>query len=413
MGTRGDIEPFLAVGEILRNRGWEVVCLFPEQFRSVTESMGFRFHAFSAEFLKLIDGSAAKEILGGGGSSASRIKNWATLARKGMHLARESVAVQHRVQREEAPDRIVYHPKCNTAIVWGMTRPGCAIMLSPVPGLAHAVYDFAPMWKDWGNTLNRASFWLINTIKAVAVQRFMKPYASEYVGVRLSVSAIKQAMLETERTIYTVSPSLFARPDYWPETAHVVGYFERDKTVGWQPSDELLKFLAKHHKIVLISFGSMTNTEPLQKTRSIVEVLTRTGIPVIINTSWGGLERIQNPPEHVHFVDNIPYDWLFPKIHAVVHHGGSGSTHMALKYGRASLVVPHALDQPFWAHTVHARGLGPEGIAINTLTADVFETRLRDLYDNDNYHSNALAFAERMANEAYPDRLVDLIANSD
>ncbi len=411
MGTRGDIEPFLAVGEILRNRGWQVVCLFPEQFRATTEAMGFVFHGFSAEFLKLMDGSDAKEILGGAGSTVSRVKNWGALARKGMQLARESVDVQHRVQRDEAPDRIVYHPKCNIAIVWGMAHPGRAIMLSPVPGLAHAVNEFAPMWKDWGTTLNRASTSLINTIKAVAVKRFTKTLASEVDPKHLSVATIRRAMLETERTIYTVSPSLFTRPDYWPSSAHVVGYFERDKTVGWLPDAPLLKFLEQFNKIVLISFGSMTNTDPLQKTRIIVDVLARTGIPAIINTSWGGLERIDNAPEHVHFVDSIPYDWLFPRVHAVVHHGGSGSTHMTLKYGCPSLVVPHALDQPYWARLVHERGLGPRGIPIGELAADVFEERLLDLYSNDAYRANAGEMSQRMSGEADPDRLFELIAN--
>jgi hypothetical protein len=245
MGTRGDIEPFLAVGEIMSERGWDVVCLFPEQFRATTEAMGFRFHGFSAEFLKLIDGSDAREILGGEGSALSRVRNWASLARKGMRLARESVALQHRVQLDEAPDRIVYHPKCNTAMVWGLTRPGRTIMLSPVPGLAHTIDDFAPMWKDFGRTLNRACFSLINTVKAFAVKSFMQPLAKDTGNVQLSVSALRHAMLETERALYTVSPSLFARPVGWPDTAQVVGYYERDKTVDWQPDSALLAFLAR------------------------------------------------------------------------------------------------------------------------------------------------------------------------
>ncbi|HMQ03631.1 MAG TPA: glycosyltransferase [Pyrinomonadaceae bacterium] len=412
MGTRGDVEPFLAVGEMLRKRDWEVVCLFPEQFRGMTEAMGFRFHGFSEEFLKLIEGTDAKEILGGEGGTFSRLKNWFSLARKGMKLAAESVEVQHRVQIDEAPDRIIYHPKCNTAIVWGMANPGRAIQLAPIPGLVHAVDEFAPMWKDFGRMLNRVSYRLINWFKAFAVKKFTKRFTGEHRFAKLSVGDINRALLETEKTIYTVSPSLFTRPEYWPETAEVVGYFERDKSVDWKPSDRLLEFLRTHEKIVFISFGSMTNTKPLAKTQAIVNALKKLNIPAIINTSWGGLTALDDAPDNVFFVSDVPYDWLYPHIYAVVHHGGSGSTHMALKYGLPALVVPHAIDQPFWARIVHERGLGPKGLPIKDLIEGEFESRLIDLYDNGSYKLNAERLSQNMAMEADRERLFQIIENT-
>ncbi|MBX3293132.1 MAG: glycosyltransferase family 1 protein [Acidobacteria bacterium] len=410
MGTRGDVEPFLAVGEVLRERGWEVVCLFPEQFRGMTDAMGFRFHGFSEEFLKLIDGSDAKEILGGEGGPFSRVKNWASLAKKGMKLASESVEVQHRVQIDEAPDRIIYHPKCNTAIVWGMANPGRAIQLAPIPGLAHAVDDFAPMWKDFGRIVNRASYRLINWFKAFAVKRFTKKYIRDLGFTKLSVAEINRALLDTERTIYTVSPSLFKRPGYWPQTAEVVGYFERDKAVDWQPDERLTEFLKTHEKIVFISFGSMTNTKPREKTEAIVNVLKKQNIPAIINTSWGGLCEIDDAPEHVMFVSDVPYDWLYPQIYAVVHHGGSGSTHMAVKYGLPALVVPHALDQPFWGSIIHKNGLGPEPLPIKNLNEGAFGSRILDLCNNKKYKAEAALISQPVSREASRDELFHIIA---
>lgn len=411
MGTRGDVEPFLAVGEVLRERGCDVVCLFPEQFRGMTEAMGFRFHGFSEEFLKLIEGSDAKEILGGEGGALSRMKNWATLARKGMKLAGESVEVQHRVQLEEAPDRIIYHPKCNNAIVWGMANPGKAIQLAPIPGLVHAVDEFAPMWKDLGRSLNRASYRLINWFKAFAVKKFTRKIIKDHGFEKLSVSAINKAILETEKTIYAVSPSLFERPQYWPETAQVVGYFERNKAQSWTPDERLLNFLETHEKIVFVSFGSMTNTKPREKTQAIVNVLKKNNIPAIINTSWGGLTEIADAPDHVMFVSDVPYDWLYPHIYAVVHHGGSGSTHMALKYGLPSLVIPHVIDQPFWARIVQDKGLGPEPLPIKNLNEPEFESRLIELYNRDAYKTEALSISNAMATEADQNGLFQFIVS--
>lgn len=76
IGARGDIEPFLAVAEILKRRGLEIVCVFPEQFRCEVERIGYGFHGFSSEFLDLHLNPDAQRILGGGGSLVSKIKSW-------------------------------------------------------------------------------------------------------------------------------------------------------------------------------------------------------------------------------------------------------------------------------------------------------------------------------------------------
>ncbi len=411
MGTRGDVEPFLALGEILLERGWEVVCLFPEQFRSESEQMGFRFHGFDKAFLELIDGIDAKRILGGEGSILKRFASWASLAKQGMKLARDSVDLQHRVTLDEAPDRVIYHPKCNTAIIWGMAKPGKSIMLSPIPGLYHVVRHFAVMWGNYGTTLNRASFWLVNKIKAIAVKRFTRSIQNDYPALRVTVSSIQRAMETTEKTFYTVSPSLFPRPVYWPDSARVVGYFERDKAAHWTPPDELEQFIATYEKIVFISFGSMTNPDPGTKTAIILNALKKHNIPAIIATAGGGLKRSDDSPAHVVFIKNVPHDWLFPQVYAVVHHGGSGTTHMAVKYGCPALVIPHAIDQPFWARTIHALGLGPKGIRIRDLNDEVFQSRLAELYTNKDYKDNALEFRRRMSQEGDRDELYRQIIN--
>ncbi len=91
-----------------------------------------------------------------------------------------------------------------------------------------------------------------------------------------------------------------------------------------------------------------------------------------------------------------------------VHHGVSGSTHMALKYGCPS----HALDQPFWARIVHETGLGPEGLPIRLFSEIVFESRIVDLYDNEYYKLNAEQLSKQMADEADRDELFQIIAES-
>ena len=405
------MEPFLAVAEMLKAKNWEVICVFPEQFRDLVEGLGYPFHGFNREFMELLDGAEAKKFMGGRGSVFQRIGYLIKMSRKSIKISGEMIRFQHRLQGELNPDRIIYHPKCLTALLYGMAQPGKTIMLSPIPGIAHPVKHI--------NILGRSSTFfnvllanVSNTVKAVMIRKYSKDYRKHYPSINFSISSIRKNMLGKETTFYAVSEALFPKPDYWPESAKVVGYHERDKTVDWQPDATLTDFLAQYEKVVFITFGSMTNTNPRQKTQIILDVLEKHQIPAIINTSWGGLEKPETTAAHIHFVSNIPYDWIFHRVYAVVHHGGSGSTHTSLKFGCPCLLVPHILDQFMWRIIIAEKQLGPEAIPIKKLRHENFEIRLLDLMNNKTYLKNARKVSEQMHTESDRDNYYNLILHN-
>ena len=180
----------------------------------------------------------------------------------------------------------------------------------------------------------------------------------------------------------------------------ILGYHERDKTIKWKPGSEILKFLEKHNKPVFVTFGSMTNPNPLEKTNLLLEIFRRNNIAAIINTFSGGLVEPENyDRENILFVRSIPYDWIFPKVYAVIHHGGSGTTHMAVRSGCASLIVPHVIDQFCWNDIINQMQLGPKGIKISVIGLKNLEPLILDLMNNETYRSNAQILAEKMQKE--------------
>lgn len=411
IGTRGDIEPFLAIAQLLNDKKWDVLCVFPEQFREIVESMGLSFTGFNKEFLELMNGKDAKMFMAGQGSIFKRFSILVRMSGASIKLSKEIIALQHRIQTEGNADRVIYHPKCNYALVWGMSNPGKTIMVSPIPFMVHPIDHLTALGNNYGKLLNRLSFWVTNTMKAIVLKSVSRQYRKDYKGIEITVSSIKKAMLEKEKTFYAISPSLFPRPDNWPEQASVVGYYERDKTINWQPDERLINFLERNEKIVFITFGSMSNSNPGEKTRIIVGVLKKHNIPAIVNTSWGGLEETSERSENILFVNDIPYDWVFPKVYAIVHHGGSGTIHTALKYGCPSLVVPHILDQSYWSRTISGLHLGPKGIPIKKLDEKIFERRLLDLMNNPSYKNNAAIINEKLKTETDIARLYNMIIN--
>ena len=226
---------------------------------------------------------------------------------------------------------------------------------------------------------------------------------------KITRKQIKNALL-SNKAIYTISPSLFSRPDYWNENLKVLGYHERNKTVNWQPDKNLTDFTEKHNKILFITFGSMLNPEPEEKTKIIIDILERNKIPTIINTASGGLVRLDKfDSELIHFVSQIPYDWIFPKIYGVIHHGGSGSTHLALKYGCVTLIIPHIIDQFVWNKIIYDKGVGPKGIKIGKIATKNLEPKILELINNSSFKKKAEHVAGQMDKEDFREELYNSI----
>lgn len=403
IGTRGDVEPFMAIAQLLKERNCDVICVFPEQYREIVEGMGISFKGFSKEILELMHGKDMKMIFGNQGSVLKRIGILIKMAGVSLKLSKDSVALQHKIQTEENPYRILYHPKCNYSVVWGIGNPGKAILVNPTLDPLTDLRSFR------GSFLNKVIRWIVNIMKAMMLKLVSKRFKNDFSGRKITVSSIKRAMLETEKTFYTISPSLFPKPASWPLNTSIVGYYERDTNMEWQPDEQLLLFIQKHEKIIFVTFGSMSNSNPKEKTRSIVEVLKRNNIPAIINISWGGLEKMDETPENVFFTNDLPYSWILPKIYAVVHHGGCGTSHAAIKNACPSLIIPHVLDQFFWEKRISKLQLGPKGLAIRKFNEKDFEIKLLDLYYNKDFKKNALMISERMQSESDRNRLYEMI----
>jgi UDP:flavonoid glycosyltransferase YjiC (YdhE family) len=405
------MEPFLAVGDLLLKAGHEAVCVMPAQFRELAEGAGFPFEPLDRRFLELIDGSAGRAIMGQKGNILNRVLQLAKLAKASLSVQKDIVEEQRDAIIKHQPDRILYHPKCVFARAWGIGNAGKAICISPIPNWLHPVHEYPHIAfnTNFGRRGNLWTYSVVNYLTALMCARYVKAFSADFPGHALSRKSVSRYMQEEERALYLVSPTLFPRPGYWPDRAMVPGYYERPKTGNWSPPVGLPEFLSRYQgqAITFITFGSMVNADPEATTNAIIEVLRKHQIPAIINTSSGGLFQQEQVPEHVHFVNNIPYEWIFPQVHSVVHHGGSGTTHTAMKHGCASLIIPHIIDQFFWNKRVAALGAGPLGVKIKRLNQASFERLVLDLRASTTYKERAIELGRQMAGEASAVSLVE------
>ena len=407
IGTRGDMEPFLALGNLLSNQGHDVICAFPEQFRPLAEKSHLKFASLGSKFLEMLDSEEGKIAMGGSNSGFRKLLAYVRLSRNQTEIQKELILKQRDRIEHENPDRILHNGKAIYPVIWGIQNHKKPILVSPVPYI-HYVKDHAHIAFNCnlGPVINKLTYAITNfgLIKTVMISLKWLKITND-----LSQKQVQNALL-TGKAIYTISPSLFTRPPYWDAPIKVLGYQENLSNTNWQPPLELEMFLKKNKKVLFVTFGSMTNPNPEKHTQSIIEIAERNSIPTLINMAAGGLVK----PEHynkdlLYFTSDIPYNWIFPKVYGVIHHGGSGTTHMALKYGCATLIIPHIIDQFVWNKIVEKLGAGPLGIKISKLTTEKIEPRVISLFNNPSFKEKAKNISQKMVLENFTEELLETI----
>lgn len=413
IGSRGDMEPFLSIAQLLKDRGYEVICSMPEQFRNMVEKTGLPFHGLSSRFLEAQKTESFKRFIEGSGFFIKKLRNGIRIFKESKEIMVKILEQQHELVLKKNPDFILYSAKCSYAILWGMAHPGKTVMISPKPCFIHKVNEHPPIGikLNLGKDINKWFYDRVNNGIARYMYNETKLYHNNYPKLKANKKNIKDYLVNIEKILYSFSPTLFKKPFYWPDNAKVLGYRERNKADKWTPSEDLLKFIDTHNKILFITFGSLVTTEPEKKTDLILKALNELHIPAIINGSWGGLTQPEKENKNVFFVNDIPYDWIFPKMYAVIHHGGAGTTHAALKYGCATMLLPHCFDQFFWNKIVSGLEVGPPGIPVNNMNEEILSQKVRDLWEKKEYKAKAELIADSMAKENFENEIIDFIEN--
>ena len=177
---------------------------------------------------------------------------------------------------------------------------------------------------------------------------------------------------------------------------------------AWTPPERLTAFLAAGPAPVYLGFGSMAGRGARRTAAVVAEAVRTSGVRAVVATGWGGIAP-EVESNDVLVIDQAPHDWLFPRVAAIVHHGGSGTTGAALASGRPQVVCPFVADQSHWATRVHAVGVGSEPLRQQDLAAGGLADRLARVVGDTDLRERAEGLGERIRAENGVTAAVDAI----
>ena len=403
LGSRGDVQPYVALGKGLILAGHEVTICTSSSFEGFITENGVQYGYMNNEILKLIDTDAGRDAVEDSGNLFGWLKTMAALTKQVKPLQAQMIEDAWNAAEKVQPDLIMYHPKAmagpHIAERLGIPR----IISAPLPIFTPTAEFPSMVFPNWplGGWYNRLTYTLSVKLAWMQYRGIINLWRERTLGLPPAprgFAEMKLANGEPTPTIYPYSEHVSPRPADWPDSTISPGYWFLDRQEEWQPPADLQAFLDTGQPPVYIGFGSMAGRDAAKKAQAAIGALQQSGQRGIIATGWGGLSVDDLPPT-IFKIDAAPHDWLFERVAAVVHHGGAGTTAAGLRAGRPTIICPFFGDQPFWGRRVADLGVGAAPIPQKKLNAGNLAAAITKVTSDVQIQQRAAALGEQIRAE--------------
>lgn len=234
----------------------------------------------------------------------------------------------------------------------------------------------------------------------------------ERAGLPTAPDVSAQLRRRARLSLLAMSPLLLPRPADWDARIQLCGFLSLQEDGREGALDpQLLRFLDSGPPPAFFSLGSMANLdeEPMvAAVQAMVEATSRLGARAVVQMPEAVLAKARHA-ENIHYLSRAPHALLFPRCSVLVHHGGAGTTHAALRAGRPSIVVPHIADQFFWADVLRRLGVAAAPLRATVLDARGLESRMREVLSMPDTVARAEALAAKLREERGAQRACEYI----
>lgn len=377
LGTRGDVQPYLAPAVQLKNLGHQVRLATAGSFKTLVESHGIEFFPLSADYLKLTESPEGKKAL-----SSNVIAGYRMLKNTIMPMIEQ--VLQEATEAAQTADLLIFHPKALAGphLMEHLQVPGVLAATVPMfsPTSLFPVPAMLPPGLNLGASGNLMSYRLVDQSTRMFQGVLENWRKSLGLSGRPDSWSPRRSGKHLLDVLYCVSPVVFPRPHDWDSKSHLAGFWILEEP-EYTPPAALEAFLNSTGPKVYVGFGSMTHDHPERLSAQVLQMARNMGVKVVMSTATSALQAEQDG--HVFPVASVPHEWLFKRMDAVVHHGGLGTTAATLRAGVPSVICPVATDQPFWAHTLHKQQWTATPVPHKKITAHALQNSLEEALQGD------------------------------
>jgi UDP:flavonoid glycosyltransferase YjiC (YdhE family) len=397
VGSRGDVQPFIAFGQALIAYGHRVRLATHECFRAFVQTNGLEFVPLAGDprdLMAYMVKTGGRLIPASWAEITEDIPANRALVQTIIESTWTAVTAASSDGSAYVVDAIIANPPCFGAphvaealqvpihmfftMPWSPTRAfphPLARIPEPEPGSKQNILSYYVLdWVIWSGVAD-----LINTFRSNTL-RLDKIHSGQNGADLLNTHKIPFA--------YMWSRALIPKPRDWGPHIDVLGFcFLPGSGAGdWTPPEEIRTFLAAGPPPIFLGFGSCVVPDPAALTNLVLTAAREAKVRLLVQSGWGNLADHQHSArsgsekvsaDDVLFIGRAPHEWLFAHCAAVCHHGGAGTCATGLKFGLPTIVVPFFGDQTFWGSMVCAVGAGPAPIPFPQLTAQKLATAFR------------------------------------
>jgi sterol 3beta-glucosyltransferase len=381
IGSRGDIQPYIALGLALKKAGQQVQIATLENFETFITAFGLDFYPVQGDISSMMTSSVV--------NNARQVDN----PLKFLRSFNQMKAYVFELQKDffdacQGSDVIIYHPGAAIGYFTAQHLNIPSVLATPFPMTPTSDYPSLIFYNlpRFGKVYNRLTHKIFEKIMWMASSTPVKTFWKQKFGSKPKNFSCPFGKQTTKRlpTIISCSDTVFSRPTDWPEHVHNSGYWFLDDEPDWSPSADLEDFLNKGKPPVYVGFGSIADPAlAIQTTDLVIEALRKAGQRGVLASGWQGMTIQGEIPDDIFLLESAPHAWLFPRMAAVVHHGGAGTTAAGLRAGVPSIVIPHTNDQFAWGRRAEELGVGSKPIPRKQLNAERLAAAIHDALKDD------------------------------
>ena len=405
LGSRGDVEPYLGLGAALARAGHQVTVAAPAAFEGLVRRAGLvPFLVEPDPRLLAVQGEPPRWLRSSTAAGAIRLR---LAARAGSGLG---VTYSGYLDASRRADVILY-PAWLAPIARTIAQNfGCLAVASylapihPTRDFPSPFLHFSP-YPGWNYMSHSLALW----VGRAALNGAPNTWRSQVAG--MAPAAIDLLPPDGEVCLYGFCRSLLPPPPDWPPGVVVTGPWWLDTHHDWRPPEELDRFLQAPGSVVFLGFGSMMDSRPAQLNAVVEGALTRLGCRAVLLVGPAGQLDLPVSPRWL-AVRDIPFDWLFRRVDAIIHHGGAGTTAQSARAGKPSVTVPFFADQFFWGQRIHRAGGGPRPIPRRALTSERLVSAIDEALHDPRISERAALLGTRVRSETGLSTAVNLIEAS-